>query len=325
MYIAKVDGSLKIGALYFDGTNNEIGRISTFEWEKYLFPSATIVPESQLVTTTTVNLLNNNNNLNILTEIDNVQFGDNAIGRPLFDVTLPVLGLATNHTIVGVGTTATSIFRTSSFSSFARGTVPAGRGKIRGVLTKFGSTFQFYIRNLEDFKLSNPRTYPFSVASTEGFESFATNQKIFSNYLNFSTEGTKDWIVRSGKVLEMSAFGGAIERNKSYFMVPVDMTAANTFSFQVNIQFYANRQVLRVFRTMDYVPGMKIKDATLVDISGNLSIPIENTVGMVSAGTYNIPSTVIGNGYFVFEYTGSNLTSETVITTNVQIDNIVIN
>ena len=74
LYFAKVDGSMKIGALFNDNGTNEIGKITSFNWNKHLFPSSTIVPESQLVTTTTVGLLNNDLKLNILTEIDNVQF-----------------------------------------------------------------------------------------------------------------------------------------------------------------------------------------------------------------------------------------------------------
>ena len=323
LYTARVDGGLKIGALYNDNGTNEIGRIASFNWDKHLFPSPVIVSESQLVTTITADLLNNNANLNILTELDNVQFGDGALGRTLFDIDSG--GGATNHSIVGVGTTISRVLRTSSFSTFARASVPAGRGKIRGVLTKFGSTFQFYIRTLNDLKLTLPRTYTFSSTLNEGFESFAINQKIFPNYLNFAAIGTKDWTVRNGKFLEMSAFGGAAEKNKSYFMVPVNMAAASTFSFRINIQFHSNRTGLRILRTTDFVPGMKISDATLMDITSNFNFPAENTSAFINPGTYNIPANITGNGYFVFEYVGTNLTTELVVTTTIQIDNIVVN
>ncbi len=321
LYYAQVDGALKLGVLYEGG----IGRISAPDWNKFLFPSATIVPESQLITTTTVALLNDNSNLNILTEIENVQFGDNAIIRSLYTDDFINLGGATNHVIVNVNSAASSILRTSSFSTFARTQVPSGRGKIRGVLTKFGTGFQFYIRTLEDFKLTNARAYSFLSSVNEGFESFATNQKIFPNYLNFSAVGTKDWQVRTGRFLEMSAFGGVVQKSKSYFMVPVNMATASTFTFQINIAFGTNGRGLRIYRTTDYIPGTKISNATLIDISSNFNFPANETAGFINAGIYNIPSNVTENGFFVFEYEGSNVPTDLVVTTRIQIDNIIIN
>lgn len=330
LYYAKVDGSLKLGTAYQNGTTLEVGRIANFDWDKYLFPSSTVVFESALVTTLTIANLNDDKNLNRLIDIENVQFGDNALARTLYDADVNAIGGATNHTIVGVGTTNTSVFRTSSFASFARNAVPSGRGKIRGVLTKYAGTYQFYIRSLNDFKLDNPRAYTFLGAINEGFQGLAVNQKIFSNYLNFSTEGTKDWTVKSGNWLEISSFPSFsfpsnIEDNKCYYLVPIDMTAANTLSFQIRVNFFSNKTGLKVYRTMDYVPGMKLSDATLFDISGYFSIPSTSTLAFASAGTYTIPASVTGNGYFVFEYIGTSITSQPLVTTTVQIDNIVVN
>ncbi|HEX8574804.1 MAG TPA: hypothetical protein VF677_00770 [Flavobacterium sp.] len=76
---------------------------------------------------------------------------------------------------------------------------------------------------------------------------------------------------------------------------------------------------------MDYVPGMKLSEATLFDITTSFSLPNANTSTFASAGTYTIPANITGNGYIVFEYTGTNSTTGPVITTTIQIDNIVIN
>ncbi|MEO0059299.1 MAG: hypothetical protein RLZZ312_946 [Bacteroidota bacterium] len=323
LYYARVDGSLKIGGLFNNNGTNQIGRIATADWDKFLFAAAVIVPENDLVVTRTVAMLNNDSNLNILTDIDNVQFADGALSRTLFDIDSG--GGATNHIIIGVGTTNTSVVRTSSFATIARSTVPAGRGKIRGVLTKFGTTYQFYIRNLDDLKLNSPRVYSFVSALNEGFQSFATNQRVFPNYLNFVTAGTKEWTVRAGNFLQMSAFGGNFETNKSYFIIPVNMTAANSLSFQMRIDFFTNKLGFNIYRTMDYVPGMKISDATLIDISGSFSLPTTSVAAFANVGSYLIPQSIAGNGYFVFEYTGSNISTQTPVTTTVQIDNIIVN
>ena len=319
LHLAQVDGALKIGALYQGG----IGRIANFNWDKHLFPSDIIISEDNLVTTTTVDLLNDNSNLNILTEIDNVRFSDSALSRTLFDIDSG--GGATNQVLVGIGTTKTTVLRTSSFSTFARATVPAGQGKIRGILTKFGSTFQFYIRNTSDLKLNTTRSYNYVSTLNEGFQSFTNAQLIFPNYINLNPVGTKNWNIRGTNHLEMSSFFGAAEDSKSYFLIPVDMSAASTFDFKLKIQFFTNRTGLTVYRTMDYVPGMKITDATLINISSSFNIPSANTTNFANVGPYNIPVSVTGNGYFVFEYSGTNRIDRQAITTTVQIDDIVIN
>lgn len=322
LYTAIVDGSLKIGTLY----NGAIGRISENEWQNYLFPSSTKISEDDMVRTVSLATAATNTNLNTLIEIENVQFADGSLARTYFDVDSG--GSATNHNIVDITGGTTRFFRVSQYALFAYQNVPSGRGKIRGVMTKYSTDFQFIIRHQNDVKLTDPRTYTYGGSLTENFESYALNQKGFTKYLNFATSGTKDWIVKSvngSKCIQMSAFGGSLESNKSYMVVPVDFTAANSLTFQVDADFFSTAFGLKVYRTTDYVPGEKLSKATLYDISSSFSFPSASTTTFSSAGTYNIPSSLQGNGYFVFEYTGSNIAGTSLQTTNCNIDNIVIN
>lgn len=322
LYTAIVDGSLKIGAL-FEG---QIGRISENEWQNFLFPSSTQVSEENMVRTVSLATAASNANLNTLIEIDNVQFADGSLSRTYFDVNSG--GSATNHNIIDVNGGTTRYFRVSQFALFAYQKVPAGRGKIRGVMTKYGSDFQFLVRHQNDVKLTQPRTYVFNGTLNETFESYALNQKGFQKYLNFAGSGTKDWIVKSvngSKCIQMSAFGGTLENNKSYFVVPVNFDVANTLRFQVDIDFISTALGLKVYRSMDYAPGKKITESTLFDITSNFTLPTGNTTTFVSSGTYTFPTAVNGNGYIIFEYTGSNINGPNLNTTNCNIDNIVIN
>lgn len=324
MYYAIVDGSLKLGSL-FEGT--QVGRIAERDMDKFVFPSCDIkVEEDDLVRTFTISTGITNANLNTLIELDNVEFADASLSRTLYDVDSG--GGATNHFIIDKTTGASTILRVSSFAAFAGQKVPSGSGKIRGVLTKFGSTFQFMVRDFSDFKLTSPRPYNFIGAQTENFESFATSQINLPKYVNLPVKGTKSWMVKTAtgftKFLEMSSFNGAIEKNRSLFLMPVDFTAASSLSFQIRTQFF-NGSCFRVYYTTNYVPGEKITSATLYDISSSFAIPTANTTSFVNAGTYNIPVEVKGNGFFVFEYVGSSLTSEPVVTTTIQLDNITIN
>jgi hypothetical protein len=322
LYTAIVDGSLKIGTLY----NGEIGRISENEWQNYLFPSATLVSENDMVRTVSLATAASNINLNTLIEINNVQFADGSLTRTYFDVDSG--GSATNHNIVDIAGGTTRYFRVSQYALFAYQNVPSGRGTIRGVMTKYGTDYQFIVRHESDVKLTNPRTYTFYSTLNENFESYAISQKGFVNYLNFATSGTKDWIVKSvnsSKCIQMSAFGGSLESNKSYFVLPVDFTAANTLAFSVDADFYSNGLGLKVYRSPNYVPGRKLSEATLFDITSAFTLPTASTTSFSNAGTYTIPSSITGNGFIIFEYTGSNISGSNLLTTNCNIDNIVIN
>ena len=56
-----------------------------------------------------------------------------------------------------VDATGSMIFRTSEFSKFASQIVPRKSGKIRGVLTKFNSDYQFMARTFNDIQLTEDR------------------------------------------------------------------------------------------------------------------------------------------------------------------------
>ena len=326
LYLATVDGSLKIGTI-FEG---QVGRISKFEWDKHLFPSSTLVKEDELVRTLSLKDASTNDNINTLIDISNVQFTDGSLARTLYDIDSG--GSATNHNIVDVNGGTNRYLRISSFSSLSSKKVPSGRGTVRGIMSKFGSDFQVLVRYYSDLKLSSAREYSFRSSFLENFNGFSApsgNYDIeksyisFKNYLNFTTQGTKNWFIRDNSILEMGAFFGAVEKSQCYFVVPVDMTGANTFSFKYKFSFYsAAGTVLKIYRTSDFVPGMKIADATLVDISSSFNLLSETTPNFVSTAVYNIPPAITGNGYFVLEYTGSNITAGPIVTTTVQIDDI---
>ncbi|MEO8517264.1 MAG: DUF5689 domain-containing protein [Flavobacterium sp.] len=329
--IAKVFGTMVIG--HIDPTDaTRINGIEGLEMADFLFPSATIVDESTLVRHMSLAAAASDIVQNTLIEIDNVQFADNSLARTYFDVDSG--GVATNQDIVDAILGGRSRYcRISKFAPFSTGKVPTGRGTIRGVMTKYNSDYQFLVRSEADFKLTNPRTYNFPATLTENFSSYAatgsysafTSFVNFPNYLNFAPVGTKKWFVKTGGFLEMSSFGGAIENNKAYFIVPVDMTAASTMKFDLKSTFFLNSLGFKLYRTTDYVPGMKLSDATLTDISTacNQAFPAANAT--LTAVTYNIPATVTGNGYFVFAYVGSSISTGPAVTTTIDIDNIIIN
>lgn len=336
LYTGIVFGSLQIGGSLFEGS---VGRITEFEWQNYLFPSATVVSEDSFVRTLTLAQAYTDANQNTLVELDNVQFVDESLNRTYYDVDSG--GGATNHLLTATTGGTQRIIRFSSFAPFTGNQVPSFSGKIRGVLTKFSTTFQFIVRYESDIKLANPRVdvYPplvgnantFSSTVNEPFTTYTVNQTNFPKYINDAVVGSRYWQTKnfsSNNYIEMSAFNGSGNpgiNTKTYFFVPVNFTAANTFTFKEEMRFNAG-QALKVYyvTSANYTAGGAVNLANFTNItpSFNITYPAngasENAFN--SAGTYTIPAALTGNGYFVFEYTGT-----TTVTTTVQIDDIVIN
>ncbi len=324
LYTGKVYGSLQIGSLY-EGT---IGRIAENEWQNHLFPSDVKVSEESFVRTMDLATAYADVNQNTLIELDNVQFANSSLNRTYYDVDSG--GGATNHLLVSTSGGTQRIIRFSSFAPFTGKLVPAMSGKIRGVLTKYNSDFQFIVRTEDDIKLTNPRgsLLVYSGNFTEPFTSYATNVQDFQAYINEAVTGSKYWQVKTfggNKYIQMSSFGSPQEANRTLFIVPVDMTAANTFSFKT-VSGYDNGSPLKVYYSTNYIPGTNINTATLVNITSSFNIPNGPSSGyassFTSSGNYNIPVGLTGNGYFIFEYIGN---GNGGVTTTMQIDDITVN
>lgn len=328
------DGGLLIGTL--DG--NSIFRIAApFVKTSILRTCELAVDEEPLVHNITIQeAIADNSYLNKLVEFENVQFVNSAVGQPYH---LPANGTSgTNHTITDQNG-KTIIVRSTSFSKYAVKLVPENSGKIRGVLTRFGTTFQFTPRYESDIMLDQERFYintqiggtaiQYLGSFTENFESYAANNTVFPKYLNDSYVGGRYWEVRSfsnNKYIQMTSFGGTPEVNRTLLYVPVDMTAANTLSFKTKDGFFTG-PVLKVYYTTNYTPGTDISNATLVDITSQFTIASGTTSGyapnFTNSGVYNIPAGVTGNGFFIFEYAGTGIAP--AVTTTMQIDDITVN
>lgn len=335
-YFNKQHGSTVIGSSY----NGGVGRVSGVDYKNVILRSCTDVNENTIVKNLTIAQAKNDQYLNMLIEFDAVQFTDASLGKKYYDASLNSLGGATNHEISDQFGNKV-ILRVSEFATFASNAVPSKNGKIRGVMTKYNSDYQFMIRTLNDVNLTNNRLdidlYPpiggtaivYDATLNEPFTSYTTtNQQIFPKYINDAAVGSRYWqrkVFGGNTYIQMSSFGGTPEANRSLFIVPINMTAASTFSFKT-LSGYYNGAVLKVYYTTNYVPGTQITSATLVDITSSFTIPVgpanAYATAFTSSGVYNIPAGVTGNGFFVFEYVGNGSGGAT---TTMQIDDIVIN
>lgn len=334
-YNNPLTNALEIGNLFDNGEplTDEVGRISGIDYETQIRKGCTKVDESTLVTTSTIPLLLNDANLNKLFEISGVQFTEASVGKTYFNSSNQIGG-ATNN-VVSDATGNTLIVRISEFANFAGKMVSPLNGKIRGVLTKYLGTYQFMVRTEKDIMLTNSRSFglggfaaTFDATLNEPFTSYTiSNQEVFPKYINYAATGSRNWQVKTfsgNKYIQMTSFGGSPEVNRSLFIVPVDFTAASTFSFKTKFGFM-NGNPIKVYYTTNYVLGGNISTATLTEITGLTYSPGLTSgypTNFTNSGNWAIPASLTGNGFFVFEYSGN---GNGGITTTAQIDDIVIN
>lgn len=322
VYYNKQHGSTVIGASF----NNSVGRLSGVEYKNVILRSCDKVDENDIVKNLTIAQAKNDQYLNMLIEFDAVQFADASVGKTYFDKTLnPVPTFtATNHSLRDANGN-TIIVRFSEFATFATKKVATGNGKLRGVLTKYNSDYQFMVRTENDVNLNGTRLdLTFLQSVNEPFTPYAANASAFDNYYNVATAGSYLWQVKSfggNKYIQMTANNSGVD-NRALFVVPVNFNNVSAMSFKTN-DGYDNGAVLKVYYSFDYNTGNPAA-ATLTDITSNFTIssghPTSYGPGFINSGTYNFPG-LNGTGYIVFEYVGNG----NGVKTTMQIDDILIN
>lgn len=239
--------SFEIGSLY-NGT--QIGRVSGVEYETAIKRGCTKVDENTLVNHLTIAAAKNNANINKLIEFDAVQFADESLGKKYYDPTLNSIGGATNHILKdAVGNSI--IVRVSEFATFASKSILSGNGKVRGVLTKYNSDYQFMIRTENDVMLTNPRVIPLFE------EPFTTNFGLWSKQ---SVVGAQVWGTTTfgnpAPCALMNGFSGGNQNNEDWLISPaINLSSISTalFSFETSTRFAG--PALTVWVSTNYTAG----------------------------------------------------------------------
>lgn len=352
LYTQIRSNTLQIGALF----NGNVGQIDGASIGQYIAKGCEQKTEAELTNTLLLSNAISDANIGKLIELDAVQFNDAAVGDKYYDAA-NVIGGQTNHIITDAqGNTV--IFRTSSFAEYADLVVPGNSGKIKGILTKFNSDYQFIARRTSDINLTGARftvggggnpnpgqsataiggtNIVYATSLNETFESYATQPTgtvnytpgqytTFTNYVNDAVSGPRYWGMAAfsgNKYIQMSAHN-TNSNAKTYFIIPVNFTGGRTLQFKTKDGFN-NGNVLKVYWSTAYTPNANITQSMLNDITGSFVIASGSTSGYAtnytsSGNPVSIPAT--GNGFIIFEYNG---THPSGATTTMQLDDIVIN
>ncbi|KAF0199363.1 MAG: hypothetical protein FD166_486 [Bacteroidetes bacterium] len=139
MYIGDYNNLIQLGYLY----NGDIGRLPEIYIAEHIFrdslPGEKVQPE--LITLNDLSM----DRVSTLVTFENVRFAE--VGE-LF---APQGVSATDRTLMDQAG-KTMVVRTSSYANFASDTIPGGYGKVTGILSVFGTTWQLTVRDTADLK-----------------------------------------------------------------------------------------------------------------------------------------------------------------------------
>ncbi len=143
LYVGAYGGLVQLGYIY----NNAIGSI-----EEHMIPSHfEVVPGGIPIEPTTLTISTiSDQHLGKLIRLENVEFASGDLGKPYAGTT------ATNRTLSNCSGN-TVIVRTSNYANFATEILPSGNGELVAILSKYLSTYQLYIRNINDVNLDGER------------------------------------------------------------------------------------------------------------------------------------------------------------------------
>ena len=232
-------GGMRIGSLFVTaGNQGAVGRLSQNDFKKILNASCIQVKEEALVRSLTISELLNDANLNTLVELSEVQFAEEAVGRHYFEESNNIGG-ATNWSLVDKSGNEV-YFRTSSFSDFSTKIIPDGSGKVRGILTKFGTDYQLLPRSEKDVMMTGKRAIPF----------FAQDFKTAVDRSNVSLPGWAN-IIQNGSLAWRGGFSAGNSYAEFYFSgTRVLSNVAWLISPKIDMDVYAKETL--TFRTAQH-------------------------------------------------------------------------
>ncbi len=277
--------------------------------------------------------------INKLVTVPNVQFTDDEVLLPTGAKTYINFVPEKADTDRNLEDTSggSAVLRTSSFAKFGAEVLPSGKGNITFVVSRYNANYQMIIRNTGDIQFTGTRsdaTPPkggtaivYAGATTvEDFSSYVTGaaSEAFPKYINDPALGNRYWRVTafgSNKYIQLSG-NLATTSLRTFFVVPVNFSAMNQFSFQTK-DGYNNGKVLKVYYSTNYTPLGDVTKATLTDITSsfnisNVAAANAYAANFLNSGIWTKPNSLTGNGFILFEYYGG----QGLPTTTMQIDNI---
>ncbi|MBL0736089.1 choice-of-anchor J domain-containing protein [Flavobacterium sp. GN10] len=302
-------GGLRIGSLYVSNAGDPtIGRISQNEYKNVLNASCANIDESQLVKSLSVEEALSDSKLNTLIELNDVEFTEAALGRHYFEESNNVGGSTNWYLRDKTGNQV--IFRTSSYAKFADHDVPEGSGKVKGILTKFGTDYQFMVRYESDIVMNGKRNTPFFA---EDFQSVKSNVNFalpgWSNIVEKATKLWKSMVYSGNGYAEFNTTSTTAAENVAWLVSPkINLTgyknAVLSFrSAQHDLKVDSPLNTLEVYVSTNF-DGASVTKAKWTKLEAKIPTLSTPTREFISSGGIDL-SAYSGNINIAFKYIGS--------------------
>lgn len=305
-------GGLRIGNIYVNSFNEGgVGRLSQNVYKKVLHASCTTIKETDLTRAVSLSNVQNDALINTLIELTDVQFSDEAVGSHYYESVNDVGGGTNWYLEDKLGNKV--YFRTSSFADFSSKIVPAASGKIKGILTKYGTDYQIVARSESDVNLTGKRNAPFF---SENFESVEANTNInLPGWANIVQKGSLYWkgsVYAGNGCAEYAISGTKVASNVGWLISPkIDLDAHTgeilTFrSAQHHLDVDSALNVLEVFISSNF-DGLNVATATWIPLKATFPTQATPWYQFVGSGGIDL-SSYKGKVNIAFRYTGSGKT-----------------
>lgn len=302
-------GGLRIGSLYVSNAGDPtIGRISQNEYKNVLNASCTNIDENQLVKSLSVEEALSDSKLNTLIELKDVEFTEAALGRHYFEESNNVGGSTNWYLRDKTGNQI--IFRTSSYAKFADHAVPEGSGKVKGILTKFGTDYQFMVRYESDIVMNGKRNTPFF---SEDFQSVKNNVNFalpgWSNIVEKATKLWKSMVYSGNGYAEFNTTSTTAAENVAWLVSPkINLTgyknAVLSFrSAQHDLKIDSPLNTLEVYVSTNF-DGASVTKAKWTKLEAKVPTLSTPSREFISSGGIDL-SAYSGNINIAFKYIGS--------------------
>lgn len=310
-------GGVRIGGLFANSSGGaEVGRLPETDFRNAVQRSCTVVNDNDLVIPVTIQQSMSDVYLNKLIEFSNVEFSSTAITTTYYDPAND-LGGATNHSLIDLQGNSV-IFRTSAYANFASKPVAAGSGKVRGIMTKYGTDYQFVVRSEGDIKLTDAR---FTPLLNQGFVNG------ISDFTTYSVTGAQVWTYsptfgNPNGMMKMSGFASSSSTiaNDDWLISPTqDLSSLSSANLSLDNAYKFGSSPIEIKISNNYTSGDPTL-ATWTTLTGAAFSP--GNYAYVNTGALNISAfTGAGNNnvHVAIRYT---CTAVTGSSSTWEIDNV---
>ena len=248
----------------------------------------------------------NGSHISTLITLEDVQFIKADTGQTYAD---PITNFSLNRILEDCNGLQI-VLRTSGYADFAGATTPGGKGRLTGVLGIFGSTYQLYVRDLNDVEMEDLRCgdSPNGLDNlNESFDGTSSSTDIdLTGWTNIAVDGDRIWRGASfsgDKFASATAFSSNLDYMETWLVTPaINMSTQKTLSFNSSSGYYRH-DGLTVWVSEDF-DGSDVEGATWTQL--DFTKPSGDPGGytdFVPSGIIDLP-VYSGKGWIGFKYTG---------------------